>query len=66
MMKKTISFLLILLTAIVRLRLHEANGVSKVINLSSNAASLAVYLFSGNVLIPRPETERGEMTNFIR
>lgn len=46
------TFLLILLTAIVRLRLHEANGVSKVINLSSNAASLAVYLFSGNVLIP--------------
>ena len=46
------TFLLILLTAVVHLRLHEANGIAKVINLSSNAASLAVYLFSGNVLVP--------------
>ncbi|MBR5805078.1 MAG: TSUP family transporter [Clostridia bacterium] len=46
------AFLLILFTAVVRLRLHEANGVTKVINLSSNAASLSVYLLSGNVLVP--------------
>lgn len=46
------TFLLILLTAVVRLRLQEANGVAKVINLSSNAASLAVYLFSGAVVVP--------------
>ncbi len=46
------TFLLILLTAVVHLHLQEANGVSKVINLSSNAASLAVYLFSGNVAVP--------------
>lgn len=46
------TFLILLLTRFAHLDLHRANGVTKVINLSSNIGSLAVYLASGQVLLP--------------
>lgn len=46
------TFLILLLTRFARLDLRHANGITKAINLASNAASLTVYLFSGNVLLP--------------
>ena len=45
------TFLLLLLTRFARLDLRHANGLTKVINLSSNIASLTVYLLSGQVVI---------------
>ncbi|MCI7737525.1 MAG: TSUP family transporter [Clostridiales bacterium] len=45
------TFLILLLTRFARLNLQRANGITKVINLSSNVASLAVYLLSGQVLL---------------
>lgn len=46
------TFLILLLTRFARLDLAHANGVTKAINLSSNLASLTVYLLSGQVLLP--------------
>lgn len=46
------TFLILLLTRAARLDLRQANGLTKVINLSSNLGSLAVYLLSGQVLLP--------------
>ncbi len=46
------TFLLLLLTRFARLDITHANGVTKVINLSSNIASLIVYLSNGQVLLP--------------
>jgi len=46
------TFLILLLTRFAHLDLHRANGITKVINLSSNLSSLAVYLLSGQVLMP--------------
>lgn len=46
------TFLLLLLTGLAHLTLQSAAGTTKVINLSTNIAALAVYLTSGNVLIP--------------
>lgn len=46
------TFLILLLTRAARLSLRRANGLTKVINLSSNLGSLAVYLLSGQVLLP--------------
>ena len=45
-------FLLIGLTAIAHLPITKANGINKAINCAACYASLAVYLKSGNVLIP--------------
>ena len=45
------TFLILLLTRFAHMELHRANGITKVINLSSNIASLIVYLMSGQVLI---------------
>ena len=45
------TFLLILFTSLVHLKLTEANGVTKVINLASNVSALVVYLASGNTVI---------------
>ncbi len=45
------TFLLLLLTGAAHMKLSEANGVSKVINLSTNVSALAVYLFNGKVLL---------------
>ena len=46
------TFLILLLTRFAHLDLQHANGVTKVINLSSNIGSLTVYLLSGQVLLP--------------
>lgn len=44
------TFLILLLTRFARLDVAHANGITKAINLASNAASLAVYLAGGQVL----------------
>lgn len=46
------TFLLLLLTRFAHMDVRHANGVTKVINLSSNIGSLVVYLTSGQVLLP--------------
>ena len=46
------TFLILLLTRFAHMELHKANGITKVINLSSNIGSLVVYLTSGQVLLP--------------
>lgn len=46
------TFLLLFLTSLAHLRLQEANGVTKVINLTTNLTALVVYLRSGYVLLP--------------
>lgn len=46
------TFLLILLTGIAHLPLKEANGVTKVINSTTNVAALCVFLLNGKVLLP--------------
>ncbi|MBQ8620063.1 MAG: TSUP family transporter [Clostridia bacterium] len=45
------TFLILLLTRFAHMDLHRANGITKVINLSSNVASLIVYLMNGQVLM---------------
>ncbi|MBQ7886785.1 MAG: TSUP family transporter [Clostridia bacterium] len=45
------TFLILLLTRFAHMELHRANGITKVINLSSNVASLLVYLMNGQVLM---------------
>lgn len=45
------TFLILLLTRFAHMDLHRANGITKVINLSSNIASLVVYLINGQVLM---------------
>lgn len=44
------TFIILLLTGLAHVKLEEANGQAKVINLSTNLASLAVYLISGKVI----------------
>lgn len=46
------TFLILLLTGLAHLRLNEANGVAKVINLSTNVSALAVFLLNGKVILP--------------
>lgn len=46
------TFLILLLTRFAHMDLHRANGITKVINLSSNVASLVVYLLNAQVLLP--------------
>ena len=46
------TFLILLLTRFAHMEIHKANGITKVINLSSNIGSLTVYLTSGQVLMP--------------
>ena len=46
------TFLILLLTGLAHLKLNEANGLTKVINLSTNLAALTVYLLHGQVLYP--------------
>lgn len=45
------TFLILLLTAMAHLSLSTANGVSKVINLTTNLASLLVYALNGKVVL---------------
>ncbi|MBR5224715.1 MAG: TSUP family transporter [Clostridia bacterium] len=46
------TFLILLLTRIAHMELRKANGITKVINLSSNIGSLVVYLLNAQVLFP--------------
>lgn len=46
------TFLILLLTAIGRMKVEEANGLTKTINLSTNIAALTVYVINGQVLLP--------------
>lgn len=46
------TFLILLLTVLSRLSLAEANGVTKVINLSSNLTAITVFFLNGQVLVP--------------
>jgi len=45
------TFLLLLLTGIAHMKITEANGITKVINLTTNLSSLAVYLINGKVIL---------------
>lgn len=44
------TFLLLLLTGVAHMRVTEANGITKVINLTTNTAALSVFILHGNVL----------------
>ena len=46
------TFLILLLTAAARMDLTRANGLTKAVNLASNAAALVVFLVNGKALIP--------------
>ena len=46
------TFLMLMLVCIARLRLERAVGTTKVINLSTNIASLSVFLAHGKVMLP--------------
>lgn len=46
------TFMLLLLTGAAHLRLQQAAGMTKVINLTTNIASLLVFLTTGNVILP--------------
>lgn len=45
------TILMLLLTSVAHQNTREAQGTSKAINLATNAAGLAVFLFSGNVWV---------------
>lgn len=45
------TFLILLLTSFAHLKATEANGLAKLINLSTNYAALAVYLYNAQVLL---------------
>ncbi|MBR3644712.1 MAG: TSUP family transporter [Parasporobacterium sp.] len=45
------TFLIIAFTVFARMSVHQANAQAKVINLTTNVASLTVYLLSGKVVI---------------
>lgn len=45
------TFMLLALTAIAHLPLHDAAGTTKVINLTTNLTSLVVFLFNGKVYL---------------
>ena len=46
------TFLILLLSVFAHLKLGEANGVTKVINLCTNISALVVFLMNGVVLLP--------------
>lgn len=46
------TFLLIILTSVAHMKLGTANGIAKIINLSTNIAALAVYASNGKVIVP--------------
>lgn len=45
------TFLILLLTGVAHMKLNEAAGITKVINLTTNVTSLVVYLMNGKVLV---------------
>lgn len=46
------TFLILLLTGLAHMELHAANGIAKVINLTTNLSALVVFLLNGKVLLP--------------
>lgn len=46
------TFLLLLLTGAAHMKLQDAAGITKVINLTTNLTSLTVFFLSGTVLVP--------------
>lgn len=46
------TFLILLLTTFGRMKLQEANGLTKVINYSTNIAALTVYIINAQVVLP--------------
>lgn len=44
-------FLLLMLTGIAHLKLREANGIAKVINVTTNFSALFVYLANGKIVV---------------
>ena len=46
------TFLILLLTGVIRMDLNKAAGITKAVNLSSNIAALAVFLINGTVILP--------------
>ncbi len=46
------TFLILLLTGLARMQLNQANGLTKMINLSTNFSALVVFLLHGQVLLP--------------
>lgn len=45
------TFLLLLLTSFAHIKLSSANGIAKVVNLTTNLSALAVYISSGKIVI---------------
>lgn len=45
------TFLILLLTAVSRMKIQEANGLTKIINYSTNIAALTVFLVNGQVVV---------------
>lgn len=45
------TFLILLLTSFANMKLSEANGIAKAINLSTNIAALTVFLLNGKVIV---------------
>lgn len=46
------TFLLLLLTSIAHMKIQTANGVAKIINLTTNLTALVLFSHSGKVLLP--------------
>lgn len=46
------TFLILILTGAARLQVFEANGLTKIINFSTNLSALAVFLLNSQVLFP--------------
>lgn len=46
------TFLILLLTAIGRMKIEEANGLTKAINISTNISALVIYIINGQVILP--------------
>lgn len=46
------TFLMLLLTGAAHMTIQKSAGVTKVINLTTNITSLAIYLINGKVLLP--------------
>lgn len=46
------TFLILLLTAIGRMKIEEANGLTKAINFSTNSSALVIYILHGEVIVP--------------
>ena len=44
------TFMLILLTGLARISLHEAAGTTKIVNLTSNVTALVVFILNGKVI----------------